>query len=109
MVILLTQPATSDQIKEAAQDLNGYIKFVVDTVRQVVTIGGLRHFEGEQLLLTNGSHQADLWGGGFDTLSKETDFDSMINIRPPQNSSREVLDLTLRQKIEVIIKKFLPL
>lgn len=105
MLILLTSQATSDQIPQASEDLDGYVKFVVDLKRQVMTIGGLRHFEGEQLLLSNGSHQEDLWGGGVDLETKEIDYESMINIRPTVNSSREVLDVQIRAQMKTIVNK----
>jgi len=105
MVVLLTSQATSDQITSSSKDLAGYVKFVVDLNREVMTIGGLRHVEGEQSLLQDGSHQPDLWGGGVDLESKEIDFESMINIRPPDNPSRELLDLRLRAQVKAVVNK----
>lgn len=91
-----------------AKDLEGYIKFVVDIERGILTAGGARHVDGEQLLLKDGSKQSNLWGGGYDTESGELDFDSMINIRPAQNNpSREVLDQEIRKKVEEIVRKLL--
>lgn len=108
MIFLLTQKATSKQLKKAAGQIDGYIKFVVDVDRKVLTIGGARHVEGEEMLLKDGSKQSDLWGGGFDVESGEIDFDSMINIRPAQsNTSREVLDLNIRKEIERIVREML--
>lgn len=108
MIFLLTQKATSDQIKKAAEDLDGYIKFVVDIEKKVLTAGGARHVEGEEILLKDGSNQSNLWGGGYDEQSGEIDFDSMINIRPAQgNTSREVLDLEIRKSVEKIVRDFL--
>lgn len=108
MLILIKSKANEDQIQKASEDLDGYIKFVVDLEKEVMTIGGLRHVDGEQLLLQNGSKQKDLWGGGLDLETKEIDFDSMINIRPNDNNhSREVLDQSLRNKIMEMIHKLL--
>jgi len=108
MLILLTEKITSEQLKHASADLEGYIKFIIDTEKAVMTVGGKRHVEGEQLLLKKGSRQENLWGGGYDTKTGEIDFDSMINIRPSANNpSREVLSLTQRSKIEKIVKAFL--
>ncbi len=107
MLILLQSPASFEQLSKAGEDLDGYIKFVVDVQNETMTVGGLRHFEGEQLLLAQGSNQADLWGGGFDTQTQEIDFESMINIRPPINPSREVLSSLLRGQIEKLVVKFL--
>jgi hypothetical protein len=39
--------------------------------------------------------------------SDEMDFDSMINLRPAQNTSREVLDPNIRQQVESITRSLL--
>jgi hypothetical protein len=109
MLILLEKPATALEINNAAEDLDGYIKFVVDVTLRVLTIGGARHFDGEQMLLKNGSQQRNLWGGGFDSDDHSLDFDSMINIRPNDNNpSREVINEDIRQQIREILKENLP-
>jgi|SRR3989344_3862121 len=108
MLLLITSKASKASLDKAAEDLDGYIKFVVDLDKKIITAGGLRHFDGEQLLLSNGSRQQDLWGGGVDLQTKEIDFESMINIRPAQsNSSREVLDLKVRDLIKQIVSDLL--
>lgn len=108
MLILVTSKLDHKILKQAAQDLAGYIKFVVDINKNAMTVGGLRHFEGEQLLLQHGSSQADLWGGGLDLATGELDFDSMINIRPVQdNPSREVLNPDIRDQITQVVKKLI--
>lgn len=108
MVLLLTEKISSEQLKNVSQDLDGYIKFVVDITREVMTAGGARHVEGEEMLLAEGSKQADLWGGGYDLETGDMDFDSMINIRPVQdNPSREVLDAKIRKSVEEVVKKLL--
>lgn len=105
MLILLNSKATPEQIQKAGEDLDGYIKFVVDLEKKIMTIGGRMHVEGEKLLMENGSKQMNLWGGGFDLETKGLDFDSMINIRPNQgNTSREVLSSEIRQKMEEIVR-----
>jgi hypothetical protein len=106
MLILITENATKEQIKKTSEDLDGYIKFVVDIDTGELTIGGDRHFEGEQVLLENGSLQTNLWGGGYDLNSKMIDYDSIINIRPRDNNpSREVLDTGIREDINNILKE----
>ncbi len=108
MLIVLDKKTNEQSLQKAAEDLDGYVKFVVDIEQKVMTIGGLRHFEGEQLLISQGSKQNDLWGGGFDLQTKELDFDSMINIRPNQNNpSREILDQKVREQIKNIVNKLL--
>jgi hypothetical protein len=108
MLIKLESRVTDEQLKNAAIDLEGYVKFVVDLMRNVMTIGGLRHVDGEQLLLEEGSKQSDLWGGGYDLQSGGVDYDSMINIRPRQdNPSREVRSEQVRKQIDAMLVEFL--
>lgn len=108
MLHFITQPIDNKVRKEISEDLSGYVKVVVDIERSIMTAGGKRHVEGEQLLLQKGSKQEHLWGGGIDLETGEIDFDSMINIRPSQaNPSREILSPTTRQIVETIIRKLL--
>lgn len=108
MLLLIKEKANEETLKKMAADLDGYIKFVVDVEKEILAAGGLRHFEGEKLLLEDGSQQEDLWGGGLDLATGEMDFDSIINIRPHQdNPSREVLSQELRKKITEIVRRLL--
>ena len=108
MLLIVTSKISEEDLKRAAEDLEGYIKVVVDIEKEILTAGGLRHVEGEEMLLQNGSGQDNVWGGGLDLETGEIDFDSMINIRPHQdNPSREVLSKELRKKMEDIIRKLL--
>lgn len=108
MILILTKKASDDEIKKAAEDLDGYIKFVVDIEKEILAAGGEMHFDAEQMLLADGSNQQNLWGGGLDLETKEIDFNSMINLRPQMNNpSRDVLDIKIRGKMEKIVKKIL--
>lgn len=105
MIILLKNKATKKEIYEAGKNLDQYIKFVVDIETGVLTIGGDRHYQGEELLLKNGSKRENLWGGGYDLISKKVDYDSIINIRPRDNNpDRIVLDMEIREEINKILK-----
>jgi len=108
MLFLVEEPISEDNLKKAAEDFDGYIKVVVDIEKETLTAGGKRHFDGEQMLLHNGSKQANLWGGGLDLETGGADYDSMINLRPNQaNTSREVLDTKIRSKMTEIIRRLL--
>lgn len=66
-----------------------------------------RHYEGEKILLSQGSKQSDIWGGGIDTETKEIDYNSFINIRPQDNNpSNDILDIKLRKRYEELTKFF---
>ncbi|EKD57355.1 MAG: hypothetical protein ACD_57C00335G0003 [uncultured bacterium] len=108
MILILLKKATDEEVKKVAQDLDGYIKFVVNIKQEILAAGGKLHSDGEKLLLGQGSRQEDLWGGGLDLETDEIDFDSMINLRPGQgNPSREVLSAEIRKKIEGIVRRIL--
>ncbi len=106
--MIIKQKVNEDTLKKVAEDLNGYVKVVVDVGRKILAAGGKLHVDAEKLMLDDGSKQADLWGGGLDLETGEIDFDSMINLRPSQgNSSREVLDKNMRKQMESIIRGLL--
>lgn len=108
MLLIIREKANEEILKKIAEDLDGYVKVVVDVKRKILAAGGKLHVDGEKLMLEDSSKQADLWGGGIDFETGEIDFDSMINLRPNQNnSSREVLDQNIRKQMEVIIRKLL--
>ena len=79
----------------------------MDVRRKILSAGGQKHVDGEQMLLKDGSRQEDLWGAGVDLETNEMDFDSMINLRPTQNASREILDQKIRQQVESITRSLL--
>lgn len=108
MFQIIRSKATQKEIKDMSTDLGGYIKLVVDISRQILTGGGLRHVEGEQALLEDGSIQSDLWGGGIDWETNEIDYNSIINLRSSQgNPSREILSKSVRKQFDEIVKKLL--
>lgn len=108
MLLIVRQKADEGTLKNVAEDLNDYVKVVVDIQRKILSAGGKMHVDGERLLLEDGSRQADLWGGGIDFETDEIDFDSVINLRPGQgNSSREVLDQRIRKEMEIVIRSLL--
>ena len=87
------------------------VKLVVDTRRGVVGVGGELHADAEQLLLENGSRQADLWGANYYPGRGPEDcleYTALINIRPSQqNPSMEILDPEIRQAVQEIVFRLL--
>lgn len=83
------------------------VKAVVDIEKRVMAIGAEMHFDAEQMLLEQGSRQADLWGINLHPEVSGDDFvefDSMINLRPSQgNRSRSVEDPSTQKKIRDLI------
>ena len=107
MLLIIRSKIDSEVRKKIAADLKGYIKVVVDIRRKILSAGGQKHVDGEQMLLKDGSRQEDLWGAGLDSETNQMDFDSMINLRPAQNTSREILEQKIRQEVESITRSLL--
>ena len=107
MLLIVRTKVDQETLKKIAEDLKGYIKVVVDVQRKILAAGGEKHVDGERLLLEDGSRQEDLWGAGLDLETGEMDFDSVINLRPTQNRSREILDEVIRNKVEALIQTLL--
>jgi len=105
MLLTIRKKATKNEIKKMSEDLAGFIKIVVDIENRILAGGGQRHVEGEQKLLQEGSKQHNLWGGGFDTQTKEIDYNSMINLRPSQdNPGRDIFSSEIRKIFDKIVK-----
>lgn len=82
------------------------VKYVVDVQRRVVAVGGELHADAEQLLLEDGSRQADLWGANYYPGKGREDcieFTSLINIRPAQgNRSMVIEDPVIQERVREI-------
>jgi len=105
MVVLIDKEISEKQLEQSKEEYDEYIKIVVDVKREVLTLGGEWHADGEKALLDNGSMQGDLLGGGVNLETKEIDFNSLINIRSGVNESMEVVDAKVRSRMSEIIKK----
>lgn len=99
------------ELSDMAQKMYGsLVKAVVDVAKNILVVDMGMHADGEAFLLQQGSRQKDLWGINLHPVDYGTndfiEFSSMINIRPNQgNSSKDVLDPVIRQKIIDIVAK----
>lgn len=107
MILTKSEPFTKEEIAQLQEQFGVYIKTVIDIECGICSAGASRHFELEKILLDGGSKQSNVWGGGIDIMSRVTDYNSFINIRPQQdNTSNEVLDPVVRTKFENYMKSF---
>lgn len=87
----------------AAAFFEDMVKYVVDIKTGRVAIGGELHADAEQLLLQEGSLQADLWGANYyPGRGREgcIEYTSLINIRPSQgNRGMEIMDPAIRERV----------
>ena len=107
MIITKLTPFTKEEIEKLKEQFDVYIKTVIDIEKKICCAGMDRHFEGEELLLDQGSIQSKIWGGGLDLETKAIDFNSRINIRPnDNNTSNEIQDAKTREIYEDLTKYF---
>ncbi len=107
MIITKSDPFTKEEIQQLREQFDVYIKTVIDIKKKICSAGMDRHFEGEKILLNQGSKQSDVWGGGIDLETKTIDFNSFINIRPnDKNTSNEIQDAEIRKSYEDLTNFF---
>ena len=102
----------SDRIQGAilAQLVAGWfedmVKLVVDVERGAVAVGGEMHADAEQVLLDQGSRQADLWGANYYPGRGPDgclEYTALINIRPSTgNRSMEIESPALQERVREI-------
>jgi len=107
MIITKSEPFTVAEIEKLKERFEIYIKTVIDIKNNSCSAGMDRHFEGEVILLSQGSSQSQIWGGGIDLETKEIDFNSFINIRPNDNNTKnEIQSETIKDKYKELTEHF---
>ncbi|MEH2151707.1 DUF5674 family protein [Nostoc sp.] len=107
MILLLRERATPEQLEQMVQQHKFYIRTAVDIERRVLVGGGGLHADCEEKLLDDGSRQQDIWAASFMPLTGKMIFESMVNLRPRQNRSMEILDPNIRERVAQLINEFL--
>jgi Protein of unknown function (DUF5674) len=107
IIHILYEPATPEQIAEMLEAYQFYIKSVVDIRCGILAGGGEMHSDCEAVLLDDGSHQEDLWGASWNSISQEILYESMVNLRPRLNRSMQILDLGICQQVKQVIDRLL--
>ncbi len=102
----------AEKFQEHLATLGDMVKVVVDIDRKIMTIGGELHADGEQLLLSDGSRQENLWGANVysaGTSARQIEYTSLINIRPRQgNRSQEIQSEEVRKKVQEVVSRLIP-
>jgi len=107
VIITKSKPFTEDEIKKLQEKFDIYIKTVIDIRKKICSAGCDRHFESEKILLSQGSNQEDIWGGGIDLETEIIDYNAFINIRSTQNNtSNEIQNEYIRSEYEKLTKFF---
>jgi hypothetical protein len=70
--------------------------------------GGSLHADCEAVLIGDGSLQENIWGADWFPHSQQVTYESLINIRPRQNSfALEIQDEALKNQIKGIVEQLL--
>lgn len=107
MIIILSKPATDEDIKKASQHYPDYVKITIDIKKNIVVLGGEYHFDAEQKLLEIGSKQEDIWGGGLELSTKTLETIAMINVRAKINPHQDIMNQSTKNKFLEIAYKLL--
>ena len=109
IVILQRRIKRSELARLVKAHFGDMVKVVVDLRRQVVAVGGELHADAEQLLLEQGSRQADLWGANYYPgrgAEGCLEYTALINIRPSQgNPAMEIQDNETREAVRLIVEQ----
>jgi hypothetical protein len=111
-IVLTSEALDPAGVRRLVQALFGeMVKVVVDVRRGRAAVGGELHADGEQLLLEEGSEQADLWGANYyPGRGSEgcVEFTALINIRPAQgNPGMEIQDPEVRRLVRDVVLRVL--
>lgn len=106
-IVLVYDKVSKEDFEKAREDYENYIKITLDLKKEIVALGGEYHADAEQLLLAQGSKQKDIWGGGVNLEERRIETNAIINLRPRQNESTEILGKEVREKFIKIVKKVL--
>ena len=80
------------------------VKLVVDLQREILAYDAEWHADLEAELLTDNSMQNNLWGFNYYPDTDMLEYNSLINIRPMENRSADILDPEICTQIERIFR-----
>ena len=108
MIVLLDRKITPEEFEKAREEYSDYIKTVIDVEREVMTVGGEFHIDGEQVLIKHGSKQSNLYGGGYRISTGEIEYMALSNYKPALGKiTYEISDETVRNKMRELTEKYL--
>lgn len=107
-MLIVRERATPEQMRQMLDALGIYIKLAVDIERGIIAGGGELHADCEQLLLADGSQQANVWGADWYPSNQTVGYESLINIRPSANNrSMEIQSPERRAQVNRIAQSLL--
>ena len=80
------------------------VKLVADLQREILAYDAEWHADLETELLEDESVQKDLWGFNYYPDTDTLEYNSLINIRPTENKSTDILDSAICAHIERVFR-----
>lgn len=80
------------------------VKLVADLKREILAYDAEWHADLEAELIADGSVQKDLWGFNFYPDMDLLEYNSLINIRPLENKSPDILDPEICAQVERVFR-----
>lgn len=106
-MILRGQMGKEDFFACVHKDFGEYmVKLVADLGREVLAYDAEWHADLEAELLADGSLRGDLWGFNFYPDADRLEYNSLINIRPTENKSSDILDEGICGEVERVFRKW---
>ena len=109
---IIDKKIKESELREIAKEFyKEMVKGVVDVEHEILAMGGEYHIDANMVLIKNKSKQQDIWGFNWyfnKNGDEQIEYVSLINIRPVQgNRTMEVQDISLRNRMKLIILKYL--
>ena len=80
------------------------VKLVVDLQREIIAYDAEWHADLEAELLADHSVQKSLWGFNYYPDADTLEYNSLINIRPMENRSSDILDSEICAQVERVFR-----
>jgi len=80
------------------------VKLVADLQREILAYDAEWHADLEAELLVDDSLQKDLWGFNYYPEKDILEYNSLINIRPMENKSADILDPAVCANVERVFR-----
>ena len=104
-MLLVNTMNRADFCNCAHKDFGEYmVKLVADLEREVLAYDAEWHADLEAELLADNSMQKNLWGFNYYPDKDLLEFNSLINIRPNENKSTDILDVGVCTQVERVFR-----
>jgi len=80
------------------------VKLVADIQREIIAYDAEWHADLEAELLADSSEQKNLWGFNYYPDTDILEYNSLINIRPLENKSTDILNPDICDRVEAVFR-----